>query len=72
MRKVNVGNGALRLHGTLPADYWRAARCSEPDAYSAGQTYFPDGMQPAGWYQPTERGLEAKIREKLAQLKNKK
>ena len=44
----------------------------EPDAYSAGQTYFPDGMEPAGWYQPTERGLEAKIREKLAQLKNKK
>jgi putative ATPase len=44
----------------------------EPDAYSAGQTYFPEGMQPADWYQPTERGLEAKIREKLDQLKNKK
>jgi putative ATPase len=44
----------------------------EPDAYSAGQTYFPEGMQPEHWYQPTERGLEAKIREKLEQLKNKK
>jgi putative ATPase len=44
----------------------------EPDAYSAGQTYFPEGMPPAEWYQPTERGLEAKIREKLEQLKNKK
>jgi putative ATPase len=43
----------------------------EPDAYSAGQTYFPDGMQPAEWYAPTERGLEAKIREKLEQLKKK-
>jgi putative ATPase len=44
----------------------------EPDAYAAGQTYFPEGMEPAGWYQPTERGLEARIREKLEQLKNKK
>jgi putative ATPase len=44
----------------------------EPDAFSAGQTYFPEGMQQAGWYQPTDRGLEAKIREKLEQLKNKK
>jgi putative ATPase len=44
----------------------------EPDAYSAGQTYFPEGMQPAEWYKPTDRGLEAKIREKLDQLRNKK
>ena len=44
----------------------------EPDAFSAGQTYLPDGMEQAQWYQPTDRGLEAKIREKLEQLKNKK
>jgi len=44
----------------------------EPDAYAAGQTYLPEGMQPAEWYKPTDRGLEAKIREKLEQLKNKK
>jgi putative ATPase len=44
----------------------------EPDAFAAGQTYFPEGMESAAWYQPTERGLEAKIREKLEQLKNKK
>ena len=43
----------------------------EPDAFSPGQTYFPEGMQPAEWYAPTERGLEAKIREKLEQLKKK-
>jgi len=29
-------------------------------------------MAEPGWYKPTERGLEAKIREKLEQLKNKK
>jgi putative ATPase len=44
----------------------------EPDAYAAGQAYFPQGMQPPGWYAPTDRGLEAKIREKLEELKNKK
>jgi putative ATPase len=40
----------------------------EPHAYSAGQTYFPDGMK-AQFYKPTDRGLEAKIKDKLAFLK---
>ena len=34
----------------------------ERDAYAAGENYFPEGMQPAEWYHPTDRGLEAKIR----------
>jgi putative ATPase len=42
----------------------------EPDAYSAGQNYFPDGMPAVSWYQPTDRGLEAKIAEKLAHLRS--
>src|SRR5205814_3339544 len=37
----------------------------EPDAYAAGESYLPEGMDAPGWYQPTDRGLEAKIREKL-------
>ncbi len=41
----------------------------EPNAYAAGETYLPEGMQEPGWYQPTARGLEIKIAEKLAQLK---
>jgi putative ATPase len=44
----------------------------EPDAYSAGQTYFPEGMPAVEWYKPTQRGLEASIRDKLAQLRIKK
>ena len=44
----------------------------EPDAYAAGETYFPEGMQPPEWYRPTERGLEAKILEKLKDLKSRK
>ncbi len=42
---------------------------SEPNAYAAGQDYLPDGMPAPAWYQPTDRGLESKIGEKLAQLK---
>ena len=44
----------------------------EPDAYSAGQAYFPDGMPAVEWYKPTERGLEAQIRQKIAELRSKK
>ena len=41
----------------------------EPDAYAADETYLPDGIGQPGWYQPTPRGLEQKIGEKLAYLK---
>ena len=41
----------------------------EPDAYAAGENYFPEGMPAVKWYVPTERGLEAKIGEKLSQLR---
>jgi putative ATPase len=41
----------------------------EPHAYAAGENYLPDGMKEPQWYQPTERGLEIKIKEKLAFLK---
>lgn len=41
----------------------------EPDAYAAGESYLPEGMDEPRWYQPTPRGMEAKIREKLAYLR---
>jgi len=41
----------------------------EPEAYAAGENYFPDGMPRVEWYQPTPRGLEQKIAEKLAHLR---
>jgi putative ATPase len=41
----------------------------EEEGYAAGETYLPDGMEPQHWYQPTDRGLEAKIREKLEHLR---
>ena len=41
----------------------------EPDAYAAGETYLPEAMSEPDWYQPTPRGLESKIAEKLAFLR---
>ena len=41
----------------------------EAEGYAAGENYLPEGMPRPTWYRPTERGLEAKIREKLAYLR---
>jgi len=42
---------------------------NEPEAYAAGEHYLPEGLGDPGWYQPTPRGLEGKIAEKLAYLR---
>jgi putative ATPase len=41
----------------------------EPHAYAAGENYFPDGMAAPNWYQPVPRGMETKIADKLAFLR---
>lgn len=41
----------------------------EPMAYSAGQTYLPEEMKDIVFYQPNERGLEIKLKEKLERLR---
>lgn len=41
----------------------------EPHAYAAGEHYFPEEMPKRKYYQPTDRGLEKQIQEKLAFLK---
>jgi len=41
----------------------------EAGAYAAGESYFPDGMPEVSWYRPTDRGLEARIAERLAELR---
>jgi putative ATPase len=40
----------------------------EPDAYAAGENYFPEGMKQPEFYRPTDQGLEARIREHLERL----
>ncbi|VAW51837.1 Replication-associated recombination protein RarA [hydrothermal vent metagenome] len=41
----------------------------EENAFAAGETYFPDMMGEKEYYQPVERGLEAKIKQKLDHLR---
>ena len=52
-------------------DYGKAYRYAhdEPDAYAAGEHYFPEGMASRQYYQPVPRGLEIKIGEKLERLR---
>ncbi len=41
----------------------------EAGAYAAGERYFPEGLPEPRFYEPVPRGLELKIGEKLAQLR---
>jgi putative ATPase len=41
---------------------------NEDGAYAAGEQYLPDGLEDVKFYEPTNRGLEGKISEKLAHL----
>jgi len=66
---VHLRNAPTKLMKEL--GYGREYRYAhdEPEAYAAGETYLPDGMAEPGWYAPTPRGLEGKIGEKLAHLR---
>ena len=52
-------------------DYGRGYRYAhdEPDAYAAGENYFPEGIAARTYYRPVPRGLEEKIGERLARLR---
>jgi putative ATPase len=66
---MHLRNAPTRLMKDLGyGDSYRYAH-DEEGAYAAGENYLPEGMQKPGWYRPTERGLEAKIREKLEHLR---
>lgn len=40
----------------------------EPGAFAAGEVYLPEGLEGMRWYEPTDRGLEVRIRTKLEGL----
>jgi len=67
---VHLRNAPTRLMKSL--GYGRAYRYAhdEPHGYAAGEHYMPDGVDEPRFYRPVERGLEAKIREKLAWLRS--
>ncbi len=66
---LHIRNAPTRLMKELGygKDYRYAH--DEPDAYAAGERYLPDGMPEVSFYEPTERGLEARIAEKLAAMR---
>ncbi|WP_018652270.1 replication-associated recombination protein A [Actinobacillus capsulatus] len=41
----------------------------EPNAYAAGENYFPPELKDTQFYHPTERGMEKQIKEKILWLK---
>ena len=53
-------------------DYGRAYRYAhdEPEAFAAGEHYFPDDVPAQTFYAPVARGLEIKIAEKLKHLQD--
>ena len=66
---LHLRNAPTKLMKQL--DYGRDYRYAHDEAggYAAGEHYFPDNMPEVGFYQPTNRGLEGKISEKLARLR---
>ncbi len=43
---------------------------NEPQAYAAGEDYFPEELEPRRYYEPVDRGLELKIGQKLEHLRS--
>lgn len=63
---LHLRNAPTRLMKKI--GYGKAYRYAhdEPEAYAAGENYFPEELNARVYYQPTPRGLEAKIAERLA------
>jgi putative ATPase len=66
---VHLRNAPTKLMKSLGHGKGYRYAHDEPDAYAAGETYFPDGMPVTRYYHPVDRGLEAKIAAKLAELR---
>ena len=66
---VHLRNAPTQLMKELGHGHAYRYAHDEPHAYAASESYLPEGMQAPGWYQPVPRGLEARIAEKLAHLR---
>ena len=66
---LHLRNAPTALMESL--DYGKDYRYAhtEPEAYAAGENYWPDEMEAQDFYEPTERGLESKIKARLARLR---
>jgi putative ATPase len=68
---LHLRNAPTRLMKEL--GYGRDYRYAhdEPDAFAAGEKYFPDAMEPRTYYHPVRRGLEIRIAEALERLRTR-
>ena len=66
---LHLRNAPTKLMKEL--DYGTAYRYAhdEPEGYAAGEKYFPEALGERVYYRPVERGLEIKIGERLAYLR---
>ncbi len=66
---MHLRNAPTKLMKDL--DYGKNYRYAHDEAhgFAAGESYWPDGMQSPGFYQPVERGLEIRIAEKMRHLR---
>ena len=66
---VHLRNAPTKLMKSL--DYGKEYRYAhhEPEAYAAGENYFPEHLEGSEYYHPAPRGLEIKIAEKLKHLR---
>jgi len=67
---VHLRNAPTKLMKELGYGHEYRYAHDEPEAYAAGETYFPDEMGEKNYYQPVSRGMEIKIAEKLRYLKS--
>jgi len=66
---MHLRNAPTKLMKQLGhGDGYRYAH-NEDQGHAAGESYWPDQQNLMGFYQPTDRGLEAKIAEKMEWLK---
>jgi len=66
---IHLRNAPTRLMKELGYGHAYRYAHDEPEAYAAGEHYFPEAMGERSYYHPTPRGLERKIGDKLAHLR---
>jgi putative ATPase len=68
---LHIRNAPTGLMKALGAGKGYRYAHAEEDAFAAGERYLPDELGDPTYYQPTGRGMEAKIAEKLAELRER-
>ena len=68
---LHLRNAPTKLMKSL--DYGKGYRYAhdEEGGYAAGEHYLPDGMPATTFYEPTDRGLEERIRQRLADFRSR-